>query len=140
MAILVRKKTSCPYCGYVLNYDVRVNQPDTSGTSIGNKYGVCPSCEKVYLTGKSEWFEKTKKEKRHYYFMMYSSSILVPAFYSVIFALLSFSFLPISDTSKLLTISIIIFIVLFISGFLFQFFSFKKEINESLKRDNKSNG
>ena len=46
MAVLVRKKVSCPYCGYVLKYDVRVNQPDYGGTSIGGKYATCPKCKK----------------------------------------------------------------------------------------------
>lgn len=136
MAVLVRKKVSCPYCGYVLKYDVRVNQPDYGGTSIGGKYATCPKCKKDYLTGKSEWFEKTKKEKRNYYLMMYFSSIFLPLFYSIIFALLSFTFLPISDERKLLTISIIIFVVLFISGFLFQLSGFQKEITKSMKRKN----
>lgn len=136
MAVIVRKKETCPYCGYVLKYTVRVNQPDDSGTSIGDKHSACPKCKKVYLTGKSEWFEKTKKEKRNYYLVMYFSSIFLPLFYSAIFALLSFTFLPISDESKSLTISIIIFTILFISGFLFQLSGFQKEITKSIKRKN----
>jgi ribosomal protein S27AE len=140
MAVLVRKKELCPNCGYVLKYDVRVNQPDYSGTSIGDKHAVCPKCRKVYLTGKSEWFEKTKKEKRNYYLMMYFSSIFLPLFYSAFLAWLCLVFLPISDDNKLLTTSVIIFLVLFISGFMFQFFGFKKDISESIKRTSQNNG
>ncbi len=133
MAVIVREKESCPYCGYILNYEVRINQPK-SGTSIGDKYARCPRCFKLYLTGKSQWYEKSPKEKIFYYVNMYFVSIFLPSICGFIFGLLSWTFLPIEDTTIHAIVSISICGIIVIVGFIILFSRFRADISESMER------
>jgi len=131
--IIIKEKSNCPYCGFLLSSDTRVNTPGI-GTSIGNKTAKCPRCGRAYLTGQSEWNEKTKKQRVSYYLIMFIGILIFPGFYSTLVGFLCVAFLPIEDANMHYLVSISIAAVLFLFGSITMFISYLSEIKESKER------
>jgi hypothetical protein len=135
MSVIVSERSNCPYCGFLLSSDVRVNSPGT-GTSIGDSTAECPKCHKLYLTGQSEWDDKNKKQRFFYYLNMWVVTILYPALTSTGIFFLFLLFLPIENSDKKFNISVIVGILWFLGMAIVLFMGFRSEIQESKLRSN----
>lgn len=61
---MVHRHFYCPYCNTHLDYKIGYGDSD-----VGPSKARCPSCGKEYLTGLSEWKEKTKWQKLKYFLL-----------------------------------------------------------------------